>query len=62
MTLFKLEDDSQVTITLSLRADTVEALRRTASKEGQSLSAYVERVLRPAVDIPCSADIPVGEN
>lgn len=43
------EDDSQVTITLSLRADTVEALRRAAAKAGQSLSAYVERVLRPAV-------------
>ena len=54
------EDDSQVTITLSLRADTVEALRRTAAKEGRSLSAFVERVLRPAVDIPSPADIPVG--
>ena len=56
------EDDSQVTITLSLRADTVEALRRTAAKEGRSLSAFVERVLRPAVDIPSPADIPVGED
>ncbi len=55
------EDDSQVTITLSMRADTVEALRRTAAKAGQSLSAYVERVLRPAVGIPYSADMPVGE-
>ena len=44
-----VEDDSQTTITLSLRADTVEALRRAAAKAGQSLSAYVERVLRPAV-------------
>ena len=42
------EDDSQTTITLSLRADTVEALRRAAAKAGQSLSAYAERVPRPA--------------
>lgn len=55
------EDDSQVTITLSMRADTVEALRRTAAKAGQSLSAYAERVLRPAAGIPYSADMPVGE-
>ena len=55
------EDDSQVTITLSLRADTAEALRRTAAKAGQSLSAYAERVLRPAAGIPYSADMPVGE-
>ncbi len=55
------EDDSQVTITLSLRADTAEALRRTAAKAGQSMSAYAERVLRPAAGIPYSADMPVGD-
>ena len=55
------EDDSQVTITLSLRADTAEALRRAAAKAGQSMSAYAERALRPAAGIPYSADMPIGE-
>lgn len=48
------EDDSQVTITLSLRADTVDALRRAAAKAGQSISAYAERLLRPAAGLATS--------
>lgn len=48
------EDDSQTTITLSLRADTVEALRRAAAEDGASMSTYVERLLRPAVGLAAS--------
>ena len=50
------EDDSQVTITLSLRADTVEALRRAAAEEGVPMSTYVERLLRPAAGLATSGN------
>lgn len=42
------EDDSQTALNLSLRADTVDALRRAAAEEGVTVSAYTERLLRPA--------------
>lgn len=50
------EDNSQTTITLSLRADTVEALRRAAAEEGLPMSTYVERLLRPAVRLSASGN------
>ncbi len=50
------EDDSQVTITLSLRADIVEALRRAAAEEGVPMSTYVERLLRPAAGLATSGN------
>ena len=50
------EDDSQTTITLSLRADTVEALRRAAAEEGVPMSTYVERLLRPAAGLATSGN------
>ena len=48
------EDDSQTTITLSLRADTVDALRRAAAEDGVPMRTYVERLLRPAVGLATS--------
>lgn len=48
------EDDSQTNLTLSLRADTVDALRRAAAEDGASMSTYVERLLRPAVGLAAS--------
>lgn len=43
------EDGRRVTITLSMRADTVDALRRAASKDGRTLSAYAESAVRTAI-------------
>ena len=48
------EDDSQTNLTLSLRADTVDALRRAAAEDGVPMSTYVERLLRPAVGLAAS--------
>lgn len=39
------EDDSRVTVTLSLSASAVEAAKRAAAQAGMSLSAYVESKL-----------------
>lgn len=39
------EDDSRVTVTLSLSASTVEAAKRAAAQAGMILSAYVESKL-----------------
>lgn len=41
-----LEDDGRVALSLSLSAATVEIARREASKQGISLSLYIERKLR----------------
>lgn len=45
------EDDSQTTINLSLRADTVDALRRAAAEAGVPVSAYAEQLLRRALGL-----------
>lgn len=39
------EDDSRVTVTLSLSASAVESARRAASKADMSLSAYIESLI-----------------
>lgn len=39
------EDDSRVTVALSLSASTVETAKRAASQAGVSLSAYIERLI-----------------
>lgn len=43
------EDARRVTITLSMRVDTVDALRRAAAAAGQSQSAYTELALLEAI-------------
>lgn len=43
------EDGRRVTITLSMRADTVDALRRAASEDGRTLSAFAESAVRTAI-------------
>ena len=45
------EDDSQTTLNLSLRADTVDALRRAAAEAGVPVSAYAEQLLRRALGL-----------
>lgn len=45
------EDDSQTTINLSLRADTVDALRRAAAEAGVPVSAYAEQLLHRALGL-----------
>ncbi len=43
------EDDSRITLTLSMSASSVERAKRAASQKGSSLSAYFEELI-------CSAD------
>ena len=45
------EDASQTTINLSLRADTVDAMRRAAAEAGVPVSAYAEQLLRRAIGL-----------
>ena len=45
------EDDSQTTLNLSLRADTVDALRCAAAEAGVPVSAYAEQFLRRALGL-----------
>ena len=40
-----IEDESRVTITLSLSASSVELAKRAAAKAGISLSSYIERLI-----------------
>lgn len=40
-----VEDDSRVTVTLSLSASAVETAKRAASQAGMNLSAYIESLI-----------------
>jgi len=43
-----IEDDTRVTVTLSLSAQSVELAKREASKQGVGLSAYIDQLIRNA--------------
>ncbi len=45
------EDASQTAVNLYFRTDTADALRRAAAEAGVPMSAYTERLIRPALGL-----------